>query len=126
MSLKLIILRNKRSGVKIALWCEQKEQKIKELIEEGKALTLEGLTGVKLTFLNQLSVVVGQYHRVDAGEIRVESFLDLLAQDCEKYKDFVVWSLLLERATVNRWHNSLTAQKVIRLSQGYQTETIEF
>jgi hypothetical protein len=126
MSLKLIILRNKRSGVKIALWCEQKEQKIKELIEEGKALTLEGLTGVKLTFLNQLSVVVGQYHRVDAGEIRVESFLNLLAQDCEKYKDFVVWSLLLERATVNRWHNSLTAQKVIRLSQGYQTETIEF
>ena len=126
MSLNLIILRNKRSGVKIALWCEQKEQKIKELIEEGKALTLEGLTGVKLTFLNQLSVVVGQYHRVDAGEIRVESFLDLLAQDCEKYKDFVVWSLLLERATVNRWHNSLTAQKVIRLSQGYQTETIEF
>ena len=126
MSLKLIILRNKRSGVKIALWCEQKEQKIKELIKEGKALTLEGLTGVKLTFLNQLSVVVGQYHRVDAGEIRVESFLNLLAQDCEKYKDFVVWSLLLERATVNRWHNSLTAQKVIRLSQGYQTETIEF
>ena len=126
MSLKLIILRNKRSGVKIALWCGQKEQKIKELIEEGKALTLEGLTGVKLTFLNQLSVVVGQYHRVDAGEIRVESFLDLLAQDCEKYKDFVVWSLLLERATVNRWHNSLTDQKVIRLSQGYQTETIEF
>ena len=126
MSLKLIILRNKRSGVKIALWCEQKEQKIKELIEEGKALTLEGLTGVKLTFLNQLSIFVGQYDRVDAGEIRVESFLDLLAQDCEKYKDFVVWSLLLERATVNRWHNSLTAQKVIRLSQGYQTETIEF
>ena len=109
MSLKLIILRNKRSGVKIALWCEQKEQKIKELIEEGKALTLEGLTGVKLTFLNQLSIFVGQYDRVDAGEIRVESFLDLLAQDCEKYKDFVVWSLLLERATVNRWHNSLTA-----------------
>ena len=126
MSLKLIILRNKRSGVKIALWCEQKEQKIKELIEEGKALTLEGLTGVKLTFLNQLSVVVCQYHLVDSCDIIVESFLDLLAQDCEKYKDFVVWSLLLERATVNRWHNSLTAQKVIRLSQGYQTETIEF
>ena len=121
MSLKLIILRNKRSGVKIALWCEQKEQKIKELIEEGKALTLEGLT-----FLDQLSIFVGQYDRVDAGEIRVESFLNLLAQDCEKYKDFVVWSLLLERATVNRWHNSLTAQKVMRLSQGYQTETIEF
>ncbi len=108
------------------MWCEQKESRVKDLIENGQGSKIEGyLTRKEHTFVDQLFLTVGQYHRVDAGEIRVESLLALLEQDCEKYKEFVVWALLLERATVNRFINTLSAQNVIRQLEDYQTETIE-